>query len=123
MHCGGPQIFRSFRKWADLNGLVESSHAPVFAPDADYSRSFLDALTFIKLCFSPTSAFAAENLFLREQLGLFIEQKAKPRRVTDAIRFTLARLSSFRLAECPHHRQTRYLDPLASPRLPFVLEA
>src|SRR5215472_4092951 len=54
---------------------------------------FLDALTFIKLCFRPTTTVAAENLFLRKQLGLFIEQKAKPRRATDAIRFTLARLS------------------------------
>jgi putative transposase len=54
---------------------------------------FLDALTFIKLCFMPTTAVAAENLFLRKQLGLFIERKVKPRRATDAIRFTLARLS------------------------------
>src|SRR5215471_7051329 len=54
---------------------------------------FLDALTFIKLCFRSTTSVAAENLFLRKQLGLFIEQKAKPRRATDAIRFTLARLS------------------------------
>jgi putative transposase len=54
---------------------------------------FLDALTFLKLCFRPTTTIAAENLFLRKQLGLFIERKAKPRRATDAIRFTLARLS------------------------------
>src|SRR5215831_12330821 len=54
---------------------------------------FLDALIFIKLCVTPTTSVAAENLFLRKQLGLFIEQKAKPPRATDAIRFTLARLS------------------------------
>jgi putative transposase len=54
---------------------------------------FLDALTFMKLCFRPTTTVAAENLFLLKQLGLFIERKAKPRRPTDAIRFTLARLS------------------------------
>jgi hypothetical protein len=41
----------------------------------------------------PTTTVAAENLFLRKQLGLFIERKAKPRRATDAIRFSLARLS------------------------------
>jgi hypothetical protein len=58
----------------------------------------LDALTFIKLCFRPTTAIAAENLFLRKQLGLFVERKAKPRRASDAIRFTLARLS--RLFDC-----------------------
>jgi putative transposase len=54
---------------------------------------FLDAWTFIELCFRPTTTVAAENLFLRKQLGLFIERKAKPRQATDAIRFTLARLS------------------------------
>jgi putative transposase len=53
---------------------------------------FLDALIFVKLCFRPTTAVAAENLFLRKQLGLFAERKRKPRRATDAIRFTLARL-------------------------------
>src|SRR5215469_2653698 len=54
---------------------------------------FLDALTFINLCFRPTTAVAAENLFLRKQLGLFVERRVKPRLATDAIRFTLARLS------------------------------
>lgn len=57
------------------------------------SGVFLDALTFIKLCFKLRTTVAAENLFLRKQLGLFIERKAKPHRATDAIRFTLARLS------------------------------
>jgi hypothetical protein len=28
---------------------------------------FLDALTFIRLCFMPTTAVVAENLFLRKQ--------------------------------------------------------
>ena len=50
-------------------------------------------MTFIKLCFRPTTTVAAENLFLRKQLGLFIERKAKPRRATSCIRFTLAQLS------------------------------
>jgi putative transposase len=54
---------------------------------------YLDGLTFIRLCFSPRAIVAAENLFLRRQLGLYIERKVKPRRATDAIRFTLARLS------------------------------
>jgi putative transposase len=36
---------------------------------------------------------AAENLFLRKQLALLVERKVKPRRATDSIRFTLARLS------------------------------
>jgi putative transposase len=54
---------------------------------------FPDALTFMRLCFRPTATIAAENLFLRKQLGLFMERKIRPRRATDAIRFTLARLS------------------------------
>src|SRR5262245_44943051 len=52
-----------------------------------------DAVTFIRLCFRSTTTVAAENLFLRKQLSLFVERKVKPRRATDAIRFTLARLS------------------------------
>src|SRR6516162_10098233 len=54
---------------------------------------FLDALTFLRLCLSPAATIAAENLFLRKQLGLFVERKVKPRRATDSIRFTLGRLS------------------------------
>src|SRR5712691_1561689 len=53
----------------------------------------LDALTFLRLCLRPTASVAAENLFLRKQLALFVERKVKPRRATDSIRFTLARLS------------------------------
>jgi transposase InsO family protein len=56
---------------------------------------FLDALTFLRLCLRPTVTVAAENLFLRKQLGLFVERKVRPRRATDSIRFTLARLCSW----------------------------
>jgi hypothetical protein len=41
------------------------------------------------------SSLAAENLFLRKQLGLYIERKKKPKRATDSIRFTLAQLARF----------------------------
>jgi hypothetical protein len=53
----------------------------------------LDIVAFTRLCLRSTTAVAAENLFLRKQLGLFVERKIKPRRATDSIRFTLARLS------------------------------
>src|SRR5215470_19880956 len=56
-------------------------------------RVLLDALSFMSLCFRPTAAVAAENLFLRRQLGLFVERKVRPRRATDSVRFILARLS------------------------------
>src|SRR5438552_3986855 len=54
-----------------------------------------DIFTFFRLCLRSPAAIAAENLFLRKQLGLYIERKTKPRRATDSVRFTLARLSRF----------------------------
>jgi hypothetical protein len=38
---------------------------------------------------------AAENLFLRKQLALYQERRAKPRRPNDATRIVLAGLSHF----------------------------
>jgi putative transposase len=55
----------------------------------------IDALTFCCLILRSSSALAAENLFLRKQLGLYVERKKKPRRATDSIRFTLAQLTKF----------------------------
>jgi hypothetical protein len=45
---------------------------------------FLDALIFLRLCLKPMATVAAENLFLRKQLGLFVERKVKPRWATDS---------------------------------------
>ena len=53
----------------------------------------IDAMTFVYLWLRSSSALAAENLFLRKQLGLYVERKTKPRRATDVVRFTLAQLS------------------------------
>ena len=53
----------------------------------------LDALRFIRLSLRPHCALAAENLFLRKQLALYLERKVKPRRARDATRFTLVLLS------------------------------
>jgi len=39
----------------------------------------LDGLMFLRLWLRPSAAVAAENLFLRKQLGLFVERKVKPR--------------------------------------------
>jgi putative transposase len=55
----------------------------------------MDLLSFSGLMFRSSSALAAENLFLRRQLGLYIERKKKPRRANDRIRFTLSYLSGF----------------------------
>jgi len=56
---------------------------------------FIDVLSFFRLMFRSSSALAAENLFLRKQLALYVERKKKPRRATDRIRVTLAHLSDF----------------------------
>src|SRR5215475_12122501 len=54
-----------------------------------------DALSFLRLCLCSPAAVAAENLFLRKQLGLFVERQTTPRRATDSVRFTLAQLCRF----------------------------
>lgn len=53
----------------------------------------LDALRFIRLGLRPRCALAAENLFLRKQLALYLERGAKPRRAKVAVRLTLVWLS------------------------------
>ena len=51
-------------KWVDSNGLVESHHTIGLHTIRTISGVFLDELTFINLCFKPTTTVAAENLFL-----------------------------------------------------------
>jgi len=52
-----------------------------------------DLATFFWLTLRPQSTLAAENLFLRKQLAMFQERKAKPRRPDTPIRITLVLLS------------------------------
>lgn len=52
-----------------------------------------DALRFLPIGARSSAALKAENLFLRKQLALYVERKAKPRRASDAIRLTLVLLS------------------------------
>src|SRR5215472_4785486 len=59
----------------------------------DMFAVFVDILTFLWLSLRLPSALAAENLFLRKQLGLYVERKKKPQRATDSVRFTLAQLA------------------------------
>ena len=56
---------------------------------------FLDMLTFFRLTLRTPPAVAAENLFLRKQLALYVEPETKPHRATNAVRFTLTQLSRF----------------------------
>jgi len=53
----------------------------------------LDALIFLKLCFRPRTSLAAENLFLRKQMAVYLERQVKPRRATDTTRLSLGFLS------------------------------
>jgi hypothetical protein len=54
-----------------------------------------DALQFVRLGTRSRPALQAENLFLRKQLALYLERKAKPRRANDATRLALVILSNF----------------------------
>src|SRR5262247_4090524 len=76
----------------------------IMSPLADLIRHFYqracmlvallrDAAPFLRLCLRPSATLAAENLFLRKQLTLYQERNIKPRRATDATRFTLVWLS------------------------------
>jgi putative transposase len=58
-------------------------------------RISVDVLTFFCLNLRSSAALAAENLFLRKQLALYVERRKKPRRATDSARFTLAQLARF----------------------------
>jgi hypothetical protein len=52
-----------------------------------------DVMRFLMLCLRSSTVVAAENLFLRKQLALYQERHVKPRRATDAARFTLVWLA------------------------------
>jgi putative transposase len=58
-------------------------------------RVSLDLLTVFRTGLRSRSALAAENLFLRKQLALYLERKKRPRQATDAVRFTMALLATF----------------------------
>jgi transposase InsO family protein len=53
----------------------------------------LDTVCFLRLCLRTPVVLAAENLFLRKQLALYQERDVKPKRATNAARFTLVWLS------------------------------
>jgi hypothetical protein len=65
-------------------------------PDLLYRGLYLagtllvDGVRFLYLCLRPAVVLAAANLFLRQQLAFYQERHSKPRRATNAARFTLA---------------------------------
>ena len=52
-----------------------------------------DVLRFMSSALRPRAQLAAENLFLRKQLALYLEREVKPRRADDATRIALVALS------------------------------
>src|SRR5438874_6560745 len=52
-----------------------------------------DVVRFVSEAARSHAQLAAENLFLRKQLALYLERQAKPRRADDATRITLVALS------------------------------
>jgi hypothetical protein len=56
-------------------------------------RVLRDILRFASAMLRPRARLAAENLFLRKQLALYIERQVRPRRADDATRLTLVGLS------------------------------
>ena len=57
-----------------------------------------DILRLVSAMVRPHVQLAAENLFLRKQLALYLERQVKPRRADDATRIALVALS--RLIDC-----------------------
>src|SRR6266851_5879156 len=54
-----------------------------------------DVVRLTSLAACSHAHLAAENLFLRKQLALYLERQVKPRRADDATRITLVALSRF----------------------------
>ena len=86
------------------------------------SDLLLDALRFILVSLQPRYTLAAENLFLRKQLALYLERRIEPRRPGAAAKLTLVLLSRL----FPWRQALTIVKPdtfpLASARLSTVLE-
>jgi putative transposase len=68
---------------------------PVWNPFRTIRHVACDFIALISAMLRSRAQLAAENLFLRKQLALYVERRVKPRRANDAIRITLVTLSSF----------------------------
>jgi hypothetical protein len=59
---------------------------------AKFARTmFTDGIRFMPLLARSRTALAAENLFLRKQLGFYQERKIRPRRFENVTRFRMDR--------------------------------
>lgn len=58
-------------------------------------RVATDVILLVSSALRSHAHLAAESLFLRQQLALYLERQVKPRRADDATRITLVALSRF----------------------------
>ena len=102
----GQNSLRGARGPETARRLIGDARAPVRSvPSCEWSQSrsrldvrtiigvLGDILKFASSMLLPRARLAAENLFLRKQLALYVERGVKPRRADDATRLTLVGLS------------------------------
>lgn len=86
------RTFRGVRSWTFMRPLIDwwkaSRHLILTA-----CRVLSDLLRLVAGMFRSRTAVEAENLFLRKQLALFQERKAKASRADDATRWLMGFLS------------------------------
>jgi hypothetical protein len=89
------------RGWRDERSVESAIRVPSWSMSHSAFRRTVrtvlsvtgDVARFASLALQSRASLAAENLFLRKQLALYLERQVKPRRADDAIRITLVALS------------------------------
>jgi hypothetical protein len=106
----GAQFIRSYNAGRGQRGVLPRA-------SQNDRRRILSALAL-----NSRAHLAAENLFLRKQLALYLERQVKPRRADDATRITLVALVPVgAVARSTDNRHARHADPMASKRISPVL--
>ena len=100
-----------------LSSLIRS----VIPPASTLFTLLLDVSRFLGLCFRPSPAPAAENLFHRKQLTLYQEYRVMPERVTHATRSGWCACSDGSLAVRADRGRTRDLHAVAAPGIHLFL--
>src|SRR5215471_16452455 len=102
-----------------VKALVELSDAIVSGRDSDHLRRFPGRFNLYKAVFQARG-------YRRGREPVFAQTARAQSQTTTSYRchslYVGSAVWSVRLAERPHHRQTRHVDSLAPHRLPFVLE-
>jgi hypothetical protein len=116
--------------WASRDGPIDRVSRTIVPPLAQ-SRSRAAVRTV--LCISDDlrrlvsaegrsrSQLAAENLFLRKQLALYVERQVKPRRADNAADYARRAVAAGCMASPVDRRQAGHTHPMASKRFPVAL--